>query len=353
MHVPWLTAELPGSGGRLEASPSDFVVEEVLAYAPSGEGEHLFVEIEKVDLPTFAAAREIARAAGLRQDAVSHAGIKDKSARARQWLSLPWPIKSPLPPLSSADGPSLRVIQAVRHGHKLKPGHQRANRFTILIRGVPHGGYERASAALDLLVSRGVPNAFGPQRFGRSGDNAAQAIAILRGETRAPNDRRVRSLLVSALQSAIFNETLAARIARGLFATALAGDVMRKHDTGGLFDVTDAAAEQPRVDALAISPTGALPGPGVRKASGEPGAMEEAAIASVGLTAAEVAKIGADGTRRTLRVVLDRETTSLARRGEDAFELSVTLPSGSYATVLLGELIKPAEGVVLREESGD
>lgn len=342
----WLTADLPGSGGHLEARAEDFVVDEVPAYLPSGAGEHVFVRLEKIGITTPEALKRAARVAGVRAHDVAAAGFKDKDARARQWICFPWPIKTPLPDLSALESEELRVLEVSRHGNKLRRGHQRGNIFTITVRGVPEDGVSRAQAILERLRVLGVPNTFGPQRFGRDGDNAERALAMLRGEARAPSDRRVFSLLMSALQSKVFNDVLFTRASSGFWARALEGDVMQKHDSHGLFDVTDPAAEQPRVDALAISPTGPLPGPRMRRASGVPGQIEEEACARCGIDAAVLEKLDS-GTRRALRYPLDQEAR-IEAVSPDVYRLFCFLPSGAFATVLLGELIKPPSGALLR-----
>ena len=145
--MSWLTHALPGSGGVLHAAPNDFEVEEISAYDPSGEGEHALLLIEKVGLTTPEAIRRVARAFGVRDELVGRAGMKDKHAKTRQWLSIPAPIKVELPDPASLDlgGEDLRVLELERHGNKLKRGHLRGNRFTITVREVPEGG-------LDLLT---------------------------------------------------------------------------------------------------------------------------------------------------------------------------------------------------------
>src|SRR5262245_30618677 len=294
-----ISSELPGSGGTLSNDPADFVVEELLPYAACGSGEHVFIHIEKINLTTPEAASRVSKA--LKLGEASWAGMKDRAAIARQWLSFALPIAAPLPEKIELDG--VRVLEVIRHQHKLRRGHIRANRFAITIRG---GDAARASAVLDLIRRTGAPNTFGPQRFGRDGDNATRAASFIRGETRPPRDRRFRDLMVSALQSSIFNRVLALRIERGWFATALLGDVMQKHDTGGLFDVADPAAEQARVDRLEISPTAILPGKKARRASGVMRELEEEATRALGVSDEDLARF-ADGTRRTLRYPLDPE----------------------------------------------
>src|SRR6187399_3381665 len=70
-------------------SPDRFVVEEIPAYTPSGEGTHTFLWLEKHGLTTFDAINLIARAFGVAARDVGYAGMKDKQATTRQWLSVP------------------------------------------------------------------------------------------------------------------------------------------------------------------------------------------------------------------------------------------------------------------------
>ncbi len=346
--VRWLTEDLPGSGGTLEASTDDFIVHEIPSYLPSGQGEHLLLEIEKVGLTTPEAAKRLAAALSVREHEVGYAGLKDKDARTRQWVSMPWAVKKPLPEWQTLEIPDVRILSANRHINKLRRGHQRGNRFQLTIRHLPEGGLDRARAILERLIQVGVPNAFGPQRFGRDGDNVEQGLAILRGTGAGPRNRRIRGLLLSAVQSEAFNRVLDRRMAEGLLSRALLGDVMQKHDTNGLFDVTDPEAEQPRVDRLEISPTAALPGPKVRKATaGWTDETERSVWAELGLEGKVLAGLD-DGTRRTLRYPLRGAELSALPGAQDAFMLDVSLPSGSYATVLLAEIMKPEGGVVLR-----
>lgn len=330
----------------LRSDPEDFIVDEALPYEALGEGEHLFVRFEKVGLNTPDAVGRLVRSAGLGDGRrlppeVGFAGLKDRHARTRQWMSIPW-SQPEAPDFSQGEGPQLRVLESVRHNHKLRRGHQRGNHFQIILREVPEGGFERAEAIVERLRSIGVPHAFGPQRFGRDGDNDAVALSFIRGQSRAPRDRRLRDLLLSALQSRIFNRVLALRIERGLFDRALLGDLMSKHQSGGMFVVEDLEAEQTRVQSLEISPTGPLPGKKMRQPSGEAAALEAEVLQEFGLSTDELRRLG-PGTRRSLRYPLDPETR-IERVGEDGISLKVFLPSGAYATVLLDEMVKPADG---------
>jgi len=332
-----LTAGLPGTGGRLRASPEDFEVEELPAYPPSGQGEHLYLWVEKLGLDTPEAARRLASALGLQPAEVSWAGLKDRVAVTRQWLSVPARVEASLPAL--APGPELRVLAHARHGNKLRVGHLRGNRFRIRIRDAERP--EAAGPVLERLVAEGLPNAFGEQRFGR-GDTALRGQALVRGE-RLPHKPSTfeRKLYVSAYQALLFNRMLEARLQAGTLRRALAGDLMRKTDSGGLFVCREPEVDQSRVERGEISPTGPIFGWKMQRPEGQVDAAEQAVLAAEGLTLAGFRRLGsiAEGTRRPFAVPLADASSSVEG---STVELAFTLPAGSYATVLLDEVMKCA-----------
>jgi tRNA pseudouridine13 synthase len=337
MSLPFVTGDLPGSGGTLRASPEDFRVDEVPAYLPSGTGPHLYLRVEKRGRTTPDVLRALARALGVPERDAGYAGLKDKDAVTTQWLSFP-AAKDPDP--AALEGPGLRVLEVSRHGNKLRTGHVRANRFSIAVRG---GDAARARAAADALLARGLPNFFGPQRFGTEGRNAEVGKAILLGAAtpearRAGRDRFLRRLSLSAYQAHLFNLWLAERMADGLFSAALPGDVMKKLDTGGLFDCQDPAADGPRVERFEISPAGPIFGHKLRPAAGEALAREERILAAEGMTLQGFARGGgeAEGTRRAARLRVAVALEPLP----DGYRAELELPRGSYATVALRELVK-------------
>ena len=335
--VPFVTAGIPGSGGTLKATPEDFRVDEIPAYAPCGEGPHLWLQVEKRGRTTRDVVRELARQLGVAERDVGVAGLKDRHAVTVQWLSFPV-AKSPDP--ASLAGEGWRVAAASRHGNKLRTGHSRGNRFSIVVRG---GDLARAQDAAVALAERGLPNFFGAQRFGADGKNADLGRAILAGSPdpearRASRDRFLRRLVLSSWQSLLFNRWLAERMADGLFARALAGDAMKKLDSGGVFTCEDPAADQPRVDRFEISPAGPMFGHALAPLAGEAGEREERVLARDGLSRADLARGGGEteGTRRAARIPVKVDLEPV----EGGYRASFDLPRGSYATVVMGELTK-------------
>ncbi|MGA9523546.1 MAG: tRNA pseudouridine(13) synthase TruD, partial [Myxococcaceae bacterium] len=261
---PLVTADVLPAGGLIKATPEDFIVEEVPAYEPSGEGDHLYLWVEKRGRDTAEVARLLARAGGVPEREVGYAGMKDRQGITRQWFSLPAIAE---PKLADFAAENVQVLERKRHRNKLRTGHLRGNRFRIRVRDVKDAG--AALAAFERLQSSGVPNYFGEQRFGREDDNAALGRKLLRGERleRAPTPFQ-RRLYLSAWQSLLFNRALAQRIEEGTLGRALPGDVLRKADTGGLFVCEDPVVDQPRVDRFEVSPAGPLLGPKMPKAAG-------------------------------------------------------------------------------------
>jgi tRNA pseudouridine13 synthase len=349
--LPLATAGLPGTGGRLRATDDDFEVEELPAYPLAGLGDHVWVWIEKRGLTTPAAAAIVARAATAPVRDVGWAGMKDRHAVTRQWLSLPPPTRPES--VLGLDRDGVRVLAVTRHRHKLRTGHLAGNRFALTIRAVDGGdgaaALERARAILAALTTPvGALNWYGEQRFGRDGDNAAAGLEVVRRGGRGGGPPRARRFLVSALQSYLFNRWLAARVADGVVATALAGDLLQKRASGGLFVCSDAVAEQPRLDAGELTVTGPMFGAAMRAPpDGTPAHAREAALlAELDLDVAAFRAVAAlaPGTRRAATVVVGEPAVALA--GPDAIRVAFTLPAGAYATAVARELMKQPEAEI-------
>ncbi len=331
--LPYLTADLPGTGERIRAELEHFQVEEVPAYLPTGSGEHLYLWVEKRGLTTRDLVDRLV-ALGVPEVGIGVAGLKDKYAVTRQWLSIPGRYEHVLKAFEEPG--KIRVLKTDRHTNKLKTGHLRGNRFRIFVVGAEP---EKAKAVLDRLREKGVPNYYGPQRFGLQGKNPEKGLELIQ-KKKGLGRPWLKRFLIGSVQSLLFNAYLAERLRQGLYDRFLKGDVAKKHATGGEFRVEDPARENPRAQALEISPTGPLFGKKYFEAEGESRAFEDAILERFGLSRADFS--ARRGTRRPIRVPLEEAQLEPAEGG---VWLSFFLPKGSYATSLLREIMKQNPGL--------
>lgn len=402
MNLPYLTPDFPGIGGTIKNRAQDFFVQEMPLYDPSGTGEHVYAEIQKVNVTTFEAVNRIAAALRVSSRDIGFAGLKDAKAVSRQVLSIVGTTEQAVMDLRV---PDVTINWAVRHENKLRLGHLAGNRFAIKIRDVDPTDVVKLSPVIEEIRRRGMPNYFGEQRFGRRNDNDRLGAALIRGDNkevlhlllgspdpaiddeetvearsafdagdfpkamrlfprrsgmerrilarfakeRRPGaavrmiDEKIRRLWVSALQSKMFNDVLSRRIQS--LDRLMDGDLAYKHENGACFRVDSAAAEQSRADAFEISPTGPLVGYRMTLPDGEPARVEQEVLATSGLTAEAFRQAGkhkVKGARRPLRV--QPQDVQLEGGVDDHgpfVTVAFTLPAGSFATVLLRELMKP------------
>lgn len=363
--LPFLTTDLPGVGGVLKARPEDFFVEELPLYPASGSGTHVYALIEKKGIGTREALDRIARVLNVSRRDMGLAGLKDAQAVARQWISI-----EHVPPqqIEQVSLPEVRIVQTTRHTNKLKPGHLAGNRFAVRLRKLalplPQAA-EIAQEALSILSRRGVPNYFGPQRFGNHQDNHLLGKAVARNDVDAfadlllghPSeeldsppvfqartlyeqgrydeaarlwpghffdqrrslrilaggksnkkkvyytiDKHLKGLFISAYQSHLFNRVLGARMPN--IDKLLLGDMAYLHVNGACFHVEQPEVEQPRCNRFEISPTGPLLGGRTTKLTGPAGEIENPILDAENLNDndfRQMKHLGARGGRRPLR----------------------------------------------------
>jgi tRNA pseudouridine13 synthase len=318
-------------------APEDFVVDEVPLYPQSGVGEHLYVRVEKRSYTTPAMLRVVTRAAGVDPRDVGYAGLKDKHAVTRQWLSLPSKAR---PPSEWQLPEGIRVVEHTRHSNKLRTGHLLGNRFRITLVTTDAGALEKATATAELLRARGLYNYYGGQRFGRRGDGLRQALVWLReGAKLHGMPRFLSKLYPSVIQAEVFNRYFTARRGLGL-EQLIAGEVVRLDKAGAMFAVEDVAREQPRLVSGDVHLTGPIFGPKARATSAQAAELELRLIEELGIDADARDKLArlAPGTRRDLRAVVENLELRWAAVGR--LELEFSLPSGSYATEVIRQFTR-------------
>lgn len=311
-----------------------FRVDEVPLYLPAGEGEHLYLHVEKRGLSTPELISRLRDRFGLRETELGYAGRKDARGVTTQWISVPARKVEPEVADVESLGP-VRLLEAKRHGNKLRLGHLKGNRFTVVVEGDVDVSLLESRAA--RLSEIGFANYFGAQRFGPRSESLREAERYL--ERRRPPRARKERFLVSVVQSALFNAWLSERVADGLLLEALEGDVLMK-PTGASFLCTDPAIDTPRVRAGEVTPAGPLYGRDMRSASGAAMTRESRSLEHSGLTLEDLRDHPAfdAGARRPARVFPEGITVASSDVGTT---LSFTLPKGSYATVFLREWCGP------------
>jgi len=202
---------------RFKSVAADFQVTENLPFELCGDGEHLYLRIEKTDRNTSDVVKGLRRCFKVTKKDVGVAGLKDRQAVTSQWFSVRTPAdEAPLTRwLETDDAPPFRLLEAARHSKKLRTGAHSANAFLITLKDVAFldSDKEAVDARVQSLVANGFPNYFGPQRFGRNGLNLTSAVHWLTHQERIPSiTREKRSRYLSAVRSAAFNRVLAARV---------------------------------------------------------------------------------------------------------------------------------------------
>ena len=318
----------------IRSAPEDFFVEEIDGFQASGAGEHLLLTVEKRGMNTAEAARRIARWAGVAEQAVGYAGLKDRHAVTRQRFSVQLPGRED-PGLQSLQDDELRVITHARHAKKLPRGALAGNRFVLTLRQV-QGGREAIESRLQQIAADGVPNWFGAQRFGRGGGNVAAAMAMFSGR-RVRRDQR--SLLLSAARSELFNRVLAARVRGGSWNRGLDGEVWILDGSRSVFGPEPSSAElEARLAEFDIHPSAPLWGRGELRSQWEARELETAALDAADSLAlrAGLEQAGLRQERRATR--LRPGEMAWDWRGGDVLEVRFALAPGTYATTVLEEV---------------
>jgi tRNA pseudouridine13 synthase len=314
----------------LRAQPEDFIVEEELGFEPAGSGQHVLLRVRKRGANTQWVARELANRCRCRAMDVGYAGLKDRRAVATQWFSVPQSS------LSVDSWPAVRtaefdVLEAHAHTRKLPRGALAGNSFIIRVRDITAGD-DQLAERIALIEQRGVPNYFGPQRFGRDGSNLERIATGLRGLR-----SNERGFVLSAARSLIFNAVLAERVQDGSWERLQAGDVANLDGRGSVFaaDQVDATLLE-RSRQLDVHPTGPMWGSGPPTSKGGVLELESRVAARFPAAAELVQAAGMDQERRSLRLAV--RNLSWVREEGAAAVLRFRLARGSFATTVLREI---------------
>ncbi|RXJ60680.1 tRNA pseudouridine(13) synthase TruD [Candidatus Marinarcus aquaticus] len=334
-------------------SKDDFVVTEVPLYEFSNEGEHLIIKFRKKDLTTWDAQQIFSEQLGCKARDIGYAGLKDKNAMTIQYFSLP---KSCEANLEKFNHENIKILETTYHNNKIRIGHLKGNKFFIRLKRVNLVDARKIEQVLQNIVSFGIPNYFGFQRFGVEGNNYQKGEAIIKGELKEKN-RKLKQMYINAYQSYLFNTWLSKRIEISKLVDAfepkeiceklglplemvkqmkkqqhpfklIQGDLMSHYPYGRIFHVEDLESESEKFFARDRVPTGILAGKKVKTSENEAYEVEKEFDI----------KIPEDGARR-FAWIFPEEIESNYKEEKNWMELSFYLPKGSYATEVISELI--------------
>lgn len=343
---------------------TDFVVNEILPLDFTGEGEHLWLHIEKSGVNTAYLAKLLSEWAEIPLRDVGYSGLKDRHALTTQWFSLRIPKKqlpeSEFAPVDISANESVTILAQHWHNKKLNRGTHRANQFIITLRDIELEGDDKSSVEQHLqnISTTGVPNYFGPQRFGWNGNNIREALTLFarpapenrpqpKKSKRKRAPREQNSMELSAARSLIFNEILAARVRDGSWNTGLAGEVFNLYGSGSIF--TSEAIDDTLRARLAsgdIHPTGVLWGMANDKVSAVAAQLENDVVQNSDLLtqlAIGLEKRDVKAQRRALRLPIEAlswDWQDEQNTNEQTLVLNFTLTTGSFATSVLASLVQ-------------
>jgi tRNA pseudouridine13 synthase len=325
----------PHETAVIRSRPEDFYVEEGLGFELEGQGQHCWLWIEKCLLTTEVVAASLARAANIPRQRISYAGMKDRNAVTRQWFSVD--LAGVAAPVWNESLPSgSRVLAETWHRRKLRRGGLKRNKFHLVLREIS-GDRAQIDLRLARVASTGVPNYFGPQRFGRDAGNVPRAWAMLTRKTRI-RDRHLRSIYLSTARSLLFNRVLSDRVRLGSWQRPVDGDVMMLDGSSSVFvaAVADDVIQE-RVRIRDVHPTGPLWGRGGSAAEGSAVELEQNALEGCEAWCSGLERVGLTQDRRALRLRVGGLTWEW--QDERTVELAFELPAGGYATSMLREIV--------------
>lgn len=326
----WTHVDAPVASGELKTCPEDFRVSEELGFEPEGSGEHVYLYIEKTGLNTQEMAHHLARQLMIHPKKISYSGLKDKWALTRQWLSIH--TRREIDP-ADINTDACRALKIVRHRSKLKRGTHRTNRFGIVIRAVSNA--EDLDERIERINTRGVPNYFGEQRFGRNGANVEKARELLAG--RLKPGRHQRGLYLSAARALLFNEILSERVIQGNWASGLPGEAMILDGSNSFFCIEALDDEiRSRLSRFDIHPSAPLWGVGESASRLDALVLEQQVLAAYPELTHGLEQQGLRQLRRATRLVPSE--LSCRRLQDDSVELRFNLGRGAFATTVLREL---------------
>ena len=329
-HWAYLNGK-PEANATFKEVPEDFVVTEQLPFELTGDGENLFILIEKRELNTQQVCQHLAKVLGKRLRDVGYAGLKDKQSVSRQWFSIQANVNSDVD-LSQVENDNIKIIETSRHLKKLKVGALSANHFDIRLKQVEN--IDDLLRRLAVVKAHGVPNYFGLQRFGFNGNNLNWANRWAQGEP--IRDKKIKGFALSAARSFLFNEVVSTRLSQSCFLEPIEGDTFILAGSNSFFTDTIDTTVIKRLSERDIYLSAPMFGKGENPSQSQAVALEAKVLDQHPLWQALLIGEGLEFQRRAIQ--LFPKNLEWQQDDQDVI-VSFDLPSGAFATSVLRECV--------------
>lgn len=339
-ELPYITSKELKTDGKIKEEPSHFLVDEIPLYTPSGDGQHVYLLIQKTNLNSSEVEEQLAKLFNITSKDIGSAGQKDKCAITTQWFSLSLGATANLEQVCeevSKNIEGIKVLKSSKHINKLKTGHLIGNKFTITISETNEDAYLTAQKIANELKVIGIPNFYGHQRFGSKGDNAISGREVLKGQKKVKKNW-LKKMFLSAYQSELFNKWLSQRISDNLFSSLIEGDLLQKSEGGRSFPFDKEKSHDKEFINHEVTYTGPIFGSKVNGPTHLAKEREDKIFTVEDISIDEYKKNKLQGTRRA--AIVFPEDLTINQSSTNNLIISFSLPSGSYATILIREFTK-------------
>ncbi len=324
------------ASGTIRTTPDDFKVTELNDIELSGQGEHMWLYVQKTGCNTDWVANQLSNVCQVPRRQVGFAGLKDRHAITKQWFSVQLSKVKKIEKIESALPDEITILNSKLHSRKIKTGQLDANQFEIIIRNV-QGAKDQIEHNIKNIIDKGVPNYFGEQRFGREMGNIQKAQDWFSG-TYKVKSKNLKSLLISTARSHIFNCIIRQRIEDNTWDKSIKGDILQLNKSHSWFPDSDASHTEitQRLEEFDIHLTAAMWGEDTVQSSEICALLENTIAEQFPIYQKGFEKFRLKQDRRAMRICpIDFGYEWI----DDNLKLKFNLLPGTYATGILREII--------------
>ena len=310
----------------------DFIVDEIVQSNFDNKNKYLIMQIKKTFLTTWDLINHIQQALHCKENDIGYAGLKDKFATTTQYISIPIRFSKDIH--KKIENKNVQILKTFKHSQRISIGDLLGNKFTINLFNVDQKKLEILYAQFSKIQKHGMPNYFGYQRFGSETD-FEYLKNVVYGEEHV-KDTKTFNMFISMYQSYFFNGWLSKRVSdsakNGETKLQLHnGEIMYDFSSHKTFTAKNVKQKSIQEQYLQkkIVPTGLLPGRKVYRAIDEARKIEELF---------DDPYIHEKGYRRAAWIY-PKNMNNTYDSEENKLTVSFELPKGSYATVLIENLL--------------